>query len=112
MRNYDINDVSKRENVASIRGQFKPLFPNLCSVRCLALQTLDTCERDAALKALEAERAARRRAEMEAAEARLRCEMLAADCSTLREALSSRQQHGETAQPRLGYVGEGEGSRG
>ena len=55
-------------------------------------QTLDTTERDHALKDLAREKAARKKAELEAAQARLRYQMALDECTRMRQELERQRQ--------------------
>ena len=59
----------------------------------ISLQALDTSEKDRALKELEKEKEARRKAEMEAAELRLKYQMAVEDSNKLRAELESLRQN-------------------
>ena len=53
---------------------------------------VDTSERDRAVQALDAEKEARRRAELEAAQARLRYQMAVDECNRLRGEVARQTQ--------------------
>ena len=53
---------------------------------------MDTSERDQALKQLESEKVARKRAEMEAAQSRLKFQMAIEECKRLKDELDRQQQ--------------------
>lgn len=56
------------------------------------LQAVDTSERDQALKELELEKEARKKAELEAAMSRLRYQMALAECNQLKKELDQQRQ--------------------
>jgi len=64
----------------------------LLNFRSLILQTIDTSERDRAVQELEQEREARKKAEMEAARARLNYQMALAECNQMKQAIEQQKQ--------------------
>lgn len=57
-----------------------------------SIKTIDTSERDRAVQELEQEREARKKAEMEAARARLNYQMALAECNQMKQALEQQKQ--------------------
>ena len=72
-------------------------LPELCTLHhvynmLITLKVTDTSERDRALAELGMERAARRKAELEMAQMRLRYEIVAEECATIKKELDRRQR--------------------